>query len=400
MASYSHPIHFYTVLETPALSPEEQAWLNIPARPGKLTFADRCNVVRAESYKRQQERNARFEHLRNLLCKPTETPAMVSTSPGDVLRERIAKADRARFEESTTKVRCTCRCRVRSHQAFVLCDPTPGSRVWGCGDPKDAQANYDADGTIAHCEDCYLDRIDPRCKAVHHWRSLEEPDSSTVKTDEDDAPLLTVTARLIEEKEANAYTIRNFHGIVQTHLSPKKNALLHDGWAIVEQPEAREPESADPTVELGAKATKLTGIRDIDVMMERRGPKHALIIINPETRYLTIQYGAKKRCKLTMNATSLVLTVKWTDAEGVEHTKRSEPYPTMDALEEARDRLAEWLLEDGDKTPNMREDIQQATTRRYETTARMYEKTRTLRDLMDAKGIETRVWNPTRKESV
>jgi len=46
------------------------------------TFEDRCRVVRASSYARQQARNERFEHLRRLLCKPEPVEARPSFQAG------------------------------------------------------------------------------------------------------------------------------------------------------------------------------------------------------------------------------------------------------------------------------------------------------------------------------
>ncbi|MGH3847341.1 MAG: hypothetical protein ACRDS0_38865, partial [Pseudonocardiaceae bacterium] len=170
-----HSTHFYSVLTA-----DEAAWLNVkPNAP--VSFTDRCAVVRAESYKQQRERNARFEHLRNLLCKPAESPAIEPKAPATpdwaARRRQLLNSIAAEAPAST---RCTCRCRVRNHREWVCLDDTCSPKVWGAGDPEQLRAAYAAGEDVVDCPDCYADRILDDCPATHHWRSLEEPDSYTV----------------------------------------------------------------------------------------------------------------------------------------------------------------------------------------------------------------------------
>lgn len=379
---------------------EATAWLTTPDR-GKATHAQRCAVVRAESYKRQQERNARFEHLRNLLCKAPESPSTEGNAPAtpDWGRRRREILDRIAAEAPAT-VRCTCRCRVRDHREWVFLGVKGRKKVWGAGDPAALREAYAAKQPLPECQDCLADRAKHEdgspvtCAAPIHWRSLEEPDSSTVRTDEDEATLVTVrNARRVVEKERNAWMIRPVNGQYPA-LSPRYAKALHDHWSgACELPSAREPEAAAAVREreLAHQATRLTGIRDLDAVVERRGPRHALITVNPRTRYVTVQYGAKKPVRITMNRTKLTVTVRQGDKR-----ETGKPYSTLDELEAAQERIARWMLETGKVDEPT--DIQQARTQRYETTERMWAKVRAYRDLMADKGIEARVWNPERKE--
>ena len=338
-------------LREACVPPDVDAVAVLPTGSHVPSFADRCRAARVTVYAEQRRRNERFEHLRRLLTVPmrdVEHPASVpAASPVATLRASVNAELR---RESRSTVRCTC-CHEHSSPIFKH-DDRPDEPVhtylrngWALRDCPDCIRNFYADAKAAEVGE----RVKGQCRAELHVWSVEQPDSSTVKTEE-------------EAKAEQAYD-----------LGPVSAADLYEVDA--DKPKLRP-------VDAILSSTKTLDEDLVDEPVFDKRPVGA-ITANLKTNWVTYT-SSQAKARVTLNTTSRRIKIRYGRLDIYqEHLKG-----LSDAqLLARRDGLAAWCTR-WLRVRGIEPNVAVATTQEVSDPVRA---TRRLRDRLAEQDVETNV---------